>query len=162
MGRRSFTVEEANRMIPAVEGALDEIEKKKVEIGRYSEKLQILDALWGEKVTQPKNPDHGEFRRHRDLVSAAIKDVDLLIRRRILGLGLRFPPGGLEHGLIDFPTTFEGRWVFLCWQRGEDEVRFWHEIDGGYAGRQEIAAEHVIAMGRENSSEIPDDSIFDG
>jgi hypothetical protein len=162
MGRRSFTVEEANQMIPVLEGTLDEIEKKKEEIGRYRGKLQILDALWGEKVSQPKNPDYGEFRRHRGCITAAVKDVDRLVRRRILGIGLRFPPGGLEHGLIDFPTTFEGRWVFLCWQRGEDRVRFWHEIDGGYAGRQQIAAEHLIAMGKEDSSELPDDSILEG
>ena len=162
MGRRSFTVEEANRMIPALEVTLDDVEKKKVEVGRYREKLHILDALWGKKVTQPENPDYDEFQRHRECIAAAVRDLDRLVRRRILGLGLRFPPGGLEHGLIDFPTTFEGRWVFMCWQRGEDQVRFWHEIDSGYAGRREIAAEHVIAMGKEDSPELPDDSVFDG
>ena len=61
---------------------------------------------------------------------------------------MRFPPGGLDQGLIDFPTFFEGRWVFICWQRGEPEVRFWHELDGGYAGRREIQAEQIIGMGQ--------------
>jgi hypothetical protein len=44
----------------------------------------------------------------------------------------------LESGLIDFPTIWEGREVFLCWKLGEPEVEFWHEIDAGFAGRQPL------------------------
>jgi len=41
----------------------------------------------------------------------------------------------LERGLVDFPALREGREVFLCWEQGEAEVAFWHELDAGYAGR---------------------------
>ena len=61
------------------------------------------------------------------------------VTREIRDRGLRFPPEGLENGLIDFPTTYEGRWVFLCWQRGEPQVSYWHEIEAGFRSRQEIA-----------------------
>ena len=44
----------------------------------------------------------------------------------------------LETGLIDFPATREGRTVFLCWRLGENQVRYWHEIDSGFAGRLPI------------------------
>lgn len=44
----------------------------------------------------------------------------------------------LEEGLVDFLHRFEGREVFLCWKLGEDKIQHWHEIDDGYAGRQEI------------------------
>ena len=44
----------------------------------------------------------------------------------------------LEGGLIDFPTIWEGREVYLCWKLGESEVGFWHEVDAGYAGRQPL------------------------
>jgi hypothetical protein len=44
----------------------------------------------------------------------------------------------LEGGLIDFPTIWEGREVFLCWKLGEPEVGHWHEIDDGFAGRQSL------------------------
>ena len=44
----------------------------------------------------------------------------------------------LNRGLIDFPAIVGGREVFLCWEQGEDDIEFWHEIDGGYAGRERL------------------------
>ena len=44
----------------------------------------------------------------------------------------------LARGLIDFPSILDGREVFLCWEQGETDVEFWHEIDGGYAGRERL------------------------
>jgi hypothetical protein len=44
----------------------------------------------------------------------------------------------LGMGLIDFPAELQGRQVFLCWRPGEAEVGFWHEVDGGFAGRQPL------------------------
>jgi hypothetical protein len=32
----------------------------------------------------------------------------------------------------------EDREVFLCWELGEDEVGFWHELDAGYGGRRPL------------------------
>jgi hypothetical protein len=44
----------------------------------------------------------------------------------------------LERGLVDFPALIGGREVFLCWEKGEDDIEFWHEIDSGYAGREPL------------------------
>ena len=41
----------------------------------------------------------------------------------------------LDRGLIDFPAVMEGNEVFLCWEHGEEDIEFWHELDAGYAGR---------------------------
>jgi hypothetical protein len=41
-------------------------------------------------------------------------------------------------GLIDFPARMDGRDVYLCWRLGEPEVAHWHELDGGFAGRQKL------------------------
>lgn len=159
--RRAFTVEEADALIPLLEALLDQIEEQKRRLARHGEKLQILEVLWGQQVTAPDNPDHREFLQHHQARNRLIQEIDQLVRREIRGRGLRFPAGGLTYGLIDFPTTFEGRWVYLCWQRGEARVGFWHELGAGYAGRQEIAAEHVIAMGKEDDPEALDDSGLD-
>jgi hypothetical protein len=42
-------------------------------------------------------------------------------------------------GLIDFPALVNGRQVCLCWQLGEDEVEWWHEMSAGFAGRLPLA-----------------------
>lgn len=41
----------------------------------------------------------------------------------------------LETGLLDFHALREGELIFLCWKLGEDHIRFWHTLDGGYASR---------------------------
>ncbi|KXK02171.1 MAG: hypothetical protein UZ17_ACD001001541 [Acidobacteria bacterium OLB17] len=43
------------------------------------------------------------------------------------------------RGLIDFPSLRNGRLIYFCWQLGEgSEIRFWHEQDGGFAGRKPL------------------------
>lgn len=44
----------------------------------------------------------------------------------------------LDRGLIDFPAILNGREVFLCWEMGEDDIGFWHDLDAGYAGREPL------------------------
>ncbi len=44
----------------------------------------------------------------------------------------------LDRGLVDFPTFREGREVYLCWLEGEDQIRFWHELETGFDGRQPL------------------------
>jgi hypothetical protein len=44
----------------------------------------------------------------------------------------------IERGLIDFPALIDDREVYLCWELGEDEVAWWHELDAGYRGRQSL------------------------
>jgi hypothetical protein len=43
-----------------------------------------------------------------------------------------------DHGLVDFPSMRDGREVYLCWQEGEDSVRFYHDLESGFAGRKPI------------------------
>jgi hypothetical protein len=158
MTRKAFTIEEANAELPRLEEILQRIEAKKAAVRHHDQKLQVLDALWGEAVVRTTNPDHDTFDGHRIRIEDLLLDIKTIIEEEILDAGIRFPSGGIEHGLIDFPTTYKGRWVLLCWQRGESRIRYWHELDGGYAGRQEIAAEHIISMGKEDDPATVDDS----
>jgi hypothetical protein len=56
---------------------------------------------------------------------AAFDERDILLR-------------DLDRGLIDFPSIRDGREVYLCWIDGEDDIGYWHELDAGYGGRQEL------------------------
>jgi hypothetical protein len=45
----------------------------------------------------------------------------------------------LRRGLIDFPAWKDSREVLLCYELDDGEfIRFWHELEAGYAGRQEL------------------------
>lgn len=43
------------------------------------------------------------------------------------------------EGLIDFPSMRGERVVYLCWKLGEEhDIRWWHEIEAGFAGRKPL------------------------
>jgi hypothetical protein len=44
----------------------------------------------------------------------------------------------IDEGLIDFPALRQGETVLLCWQLGEDEIRYWHRVEDGFAGRRPL------------------------
>jgi hypothetical protein len=45
----------------------------------------------------------------------------------------------LEQGLVDFYGERAGERIFLCWRLGEElQIRYWHTLGGGFAGRQPV------------------------
>lgn len=155
MPRRVFTVGEANALLPHLREILSKIQELKGLVEEETDQLKILDVIWGRGVADPENPDHVDFKRHRRAVGRAVEEIERLIREEILELGVRFPQGGLEHGLLDFPTRLDGRWVFLCWKVDEPEIQAWHEVDGGFAGRRSLTPEIADRMGRRESGNRP-------
>jgi hypothetical protein len=152
MALKRFTVDEANRLIPILEVVFAEISRRVEGVRQAADRLQVLDVLWGQKVLEESNPDFAEGESFREAMPALMNEIEALVEEEIHNRGLRFPYGGLESGLIDFPSTWEGRWVYLCWQRGEPAIAAWHEIDGGFAGRQDLTVEQIRLMGVE---EVP-------
>jgi len=71
-------------------------------------------------------------------LSKMVQDFEKLDRlvHRILDTGVQIKDVNL--GLLDFSALKDGREVFLCWQHGEGDIAFWHEVGAGFAGRQPI------------------------
>ena len=159
--RHAFTVEEANALLPRLRTVLQGVRSVRDEARRHHDRLGVLDALWGESVRRPGNPDHDEFLAHRQARGRAVEEVERLVREEILGRGIRFPTGGLEFGLVDFPTTLEGRWIYLCWRAEEPEVGWWHEVDGGFAGRRPITEEVRDRVALPDDPALGDDRRLD-
>jgi hypothetical protein len=159
--RKAFTVEEANGLIPRMERTLERLSDCAQSLEATHEKLQLLDVLWGDAVQGRGNPDHGEYGEHTEALRAATRELEEIVRMEILDRGIRIPSGGLEHGLLDFPTTWQARWVYLCWRRGEHRIEAWHEVDGGFAGRRPLTADQANRMGREDDPAHVDDSMLD-
>lgn len=122
---RYFSVEEANLVIRQIQPLLIEIlEIRQRVLERRPELIPLLQKVRGNGGNRQASELVDEFRRLEELVEliqasgAIVKDIN--------------------QGLIDFPHWRDGREVYLCWQFGEDEIRYWHEIDAGYAGRQPL------------------------
>ena len=44
----------------------------------------------------------------------------------------------LEQGLIDFPAVIDGEEVYLCWELGEGEIAYFHDLESGFGGRRPL------------------------
>jgi hypothetical protein len=121
---RHFTVEEANGMLPRVEPLLREL---RVARDRLTD-AQAHGALAGAA------PGNGGGEAGREIGEGFLEVRRLLVELQELGIVIR----DVDRGLIDFPAFLDGREVYLCWQLDEPEVAFWHDLEGGYSGRQAI------------------------
>jgi hypothetical protein len=72
------------------------------------------------------------------VASQVVQEFDRLDQavRAILATGALLKD--INIGLVDFPSLREDREIYLCWKYGEEDIRFWHEIDAGYAGRRPL------------------------
>ncbi len=67
------------------------------------------------------------------------KELDRLVAiiRRLAEDGIEVK--SIDEGLIDFPhIRSSGEEVYLCFKLGEDDIRFWHPLEGGFAARRTL------------------------
>jgi hypothetical protein len=120
-----FSVAEANSLIPFLRESFEKIHRKQAElVKQYPEIKEFLE----------KKPSDFGFVNSIDYIQKG-NDIGKLIDR-ISRTGVLLKD--LQRGLVDFPHVSEGKEFFLCWELGEEEVRYWHEIEAGYAGRQPL------------------------
>ena len=39
----------------------------------------------------------------------------------------------------NIPCIIGGKEVFLCWEKDEDDIEFWHDLETGYGGRERLS-----------------------
>jgi hypothetical protein len=131
MADRSFTLEEAQSLLPVLESLLrTAIDGKKL--------IEVVDAELQDLA-------------HRVFLSGGLLVNIVLVARRkaerektiqrvkdtlaeIDATGVQVKD--LDIGLLDFPCQVEGRTVLLCWKLGEKGITHWHDLttnDGSMA-----------------------------
>ncbi len=136
MKGKIFTPDEANRMLPLVARIADDI------VATYADVNRALQAFEDEKARAEADESRlPELRRCDEHVASTLDRFQALIEE-IEALGGTVKD--YERGLIDFYGEVDGEIVYLCWQRGESEIRFWHRLDEGFGRRRELPA-HVAA-----------------
>jgi len=124
--RRIFSLKEANQTLPLVTRIIRDI----VEGHR---KISELDAQ-AHRLAEAGNASQSE--ELRDQIHELLVSVDDFIEE-LHRIGCEFKDP--IKGLVDFPARIGGdRLVYLCWKMGEPEIRYWHELHSGFAGRQPI------------------------
>ena len=129
-----FTVEQANRTLPLVRKIVEDVVQQH---RRWRETIMELDLV--SSTTRSDAPHERAEQLEQQALSQARELDGYQKELESLGIQLKDP----RIGLVDFPSEMGGRIVLLCWQLGEPEVQFWHELDAGYAGRQPLHPELV-------------------
>lgn len=120
-----FTLQEANEALTTIRPLMDEVQAIRQKI------LVNQPEAW---PAIEKSAGNGGNRALSNMVQDFEK-LDALVHR-ILETGALIKD--INIGLLDFPALRDEREVYLCWQYGEGEIAFWHEVEAGYAGRQPI------------------------
>src|ERR1700756_660591 len=134
MADRTFTLDEAQSLLPVLESLLrTAINAKKVvdEVDAEQQALQHRVFLNG-----------GMFldivplaRRKAERAKAEQRAKDALAEIDSIGVQVK----DLNIGLLDFPCGVEGQTILLCWKLGEKSITHWHGIAEGFVGRRHIA-----------------------
>lgn len=134
-GARFFSVEGAERTLPLV-------------------RRIVADIVEGYRALQSRVREYNAMASRDD----GAADPALTLRRQIERqaehiddyvaeleqLGCHFK--GFDPGLVDFRARYRGRTIDLCWKLGEQHIEWWHEIDGGFAGRRPLTREMRLEL----------------
>lgn len=129
--RRYYTVEEANKALPLVRMIVGDIVRQY----RVVEELQQRLSNVVKERRRPSNDFYSEelAQSQAELDAEETKLRNFIEELRRLGVEFK----GAD-GLCDFYSLMDGREVFLCWKLGEPDVRYWHDLDAGFAGRRPL------------------------
>ncbi|MGH2982424.1 MAG: DUF2203 domain-containing protein [Solirubrobacterales bacterium] len=121
---RHFTVGQANAALPSVKPLLQ----------RLRDARDMLTDEEAHDVLSDAAPTNGGGEVGTQVGEAFLEVRRLLLAMQEAGIVVR----DIDRGLIDFPAILDGREVYLCWELGEDEVGFWHDLEAGYRGREPL------------------------
>ncbi len=133
MADRTFTLEEAQLLLPILESLLRTaidgkklIESVDTELQDLAHRVFLRGGLLVNIVHMARRKAEREKAIQR--VKDAISEIDAT------GVQVK----DLEIGLLDFPCEVDGRTVLLCWKLGEKGITHWHGVSEGFAGRKPI------------------------
>jgi hypothetical protein len=121
---RHFTVEEANAELARIEPMLVKLRDAKSE---------LLDDEAREALTEAA-PTNGGGEPGKQVGEAFLQVRRILGEMTEAGIVVR----DVDRGLIDFPAVIDDREVYLCWELGEDEIAYWHDLESGFGGRRPL------------------------
>jgi hypothetical protein len=122
--QKHYTRAEARALLPQIRLWLKRIVQLREELEKREKRLS--------SIMQPGCDTGGETVNGWVRLLADIQEVFMEFHRREIQIK------DLGRGLIDFPAIIGGKEVFLCWEDGEEDVEFWHDLDAGFAGREPL------------------------
>jgi hypothetical protein len=133
MSSRTFTLDEAQDLLPVLESLLRKALDGKKLIESIDAELQAVAHLIFMSGGMSVNVVHLASRKaEREKTFQRVKDA----MDEIGAMGVQVKD--LDIGLLDFPCEVNGQVVLLCWKLGEKSITHWHGVSEGFAGRKPV------------------------
>jgi hypothetical protein len=126
---RAFTVEQADAHVQRLGHLIERIQRSALRLRNER------DGVAGELGVAPDTLPVDRLLGARPGLRLVVEELDAAVAA-IEQLGVELKDA--ELGLVDFPAVVDGEAVYLCWQFGEDRVRYWHRRSEGFAGRRPL------------------------
>jgi hypothetical protein len=136
--KKYFTVEEANQSLPLVKVIVSDIVQLYADIHDRKQRLMRVRHTPGTVQRDEETVYSEELEQIEQELEKDVQRLDGYVKEiQELGIELK----NFETGLIDFYSMMNGKEVYLCWKLGEPEVGFWHDLEAGFSGRQQLLEE---------------------
>ncbi len=144
---RFYDIDDANAAVPELDEILTTLAAQRAELIRLRDEVlarRSAATRGDEPAAEPPEPTSGaetavaadELRLTRLRMQGLVDQMAAGVARiEAMGITLR----DIGDGLVDFPALVNGRQIWLCWQRGEEAVGFWHPMDTGFSSRQPLS-----------------------
>ncbi|MBZ5653841.1 MAG: DUF2203 domain-containing protein [Acidobacteriia bacterium] len=133
MSDRTFTLDEAQILLPILESLLKQAIHGKKLIEEVDAELQeTAHRVFLNGGTLVNVVHLARRKAEREKAIRRIKDA--LAEIDATGVQVK----DLDIGLLDFPCEVEGEIILLCWKLGEEKITHWHGTSEGFAGRKPI------------------------
>ena len=135
MKTKLLTLEEADNLLPQVRQILNDLRAIRGKIQQMEKEKAVEELSWLEPdgSVSPKAQE-GLARIQKEQQEQLAAFDRALERINRLGAQLK----GLDEGLVDFFSNRGEELICLCWKEGEDRIRYWHDLESGFAGRRPI------------------------
>ncbi len=135
LGPKLFRLEEAEALLPLLRRRLARFQDLFARYEACQRDLSVL-RLASSSGGDGANPDVQALMAKEGLEKSLLEDMRR-IQLEVLQSGC--VPKSFQEGLVDFFALKDDRLVFLCWKQGDERIKAWHTLEGGFAGRMPIA-----------------------
>src|SRR3954452_20187561 len=136
---REFTLEEANAAVVGLRPTVEDMVEhgRRLAAAQHSQRQLVTRIAGNGGGMQPSDLSElaGTIQRGAEGVWGGA-DAIAACAEEIIAAGAQIK--SLEDGLIDFPSRRDDEPILLCWKLGEGEIRYWHGVDEGFAGRKPL------------------------
>lgn len=132
MMQELFTIDEAEEMLPCVSKLVRKAQRLRDKIVWLLETNNVVLEVSSEDGFHYFMTD--QIKVNKEFHNLYHKFYGVIEELNELGIIVK----DIDEGLIDFPFAANGKEAFLCWRLGEDKIRFWHDCESGFEGRQPI------------------------